>query len=1041
METIHVIFDELLQTMAPVHISSGPEPMSMTLGQFSSGLIPNQVNATNYVLPTDKDLELLFQPMFDEYFEVTRVDAPVPSATAVNAHVVPPAIPSSLNNPVTGEPSSAQSSSGDVSIAEPNHVTQPPDHLRKWSRDHPLDNIIGNPSRPVKLDEYGDVLKNKTRLVAKGCRQEKVTKNMIIYQMDVKTAFLNGDLQEEVFVSQPEGFEDPDNPTHIYRLKKALYGLNQAPRAWYDTLSKFLMGNNFFKGAVDPTPRGIFINQAQYALETLKKYGMNLSDHVDTLMVDRLKLDEDLKGIPVYQTRFRGMAKPTKKHLKAIKRVFRYLKGTINMGLWYPKDNAMSLNADADHAGCQDSRRSTSGSAQFLGDRLVSWSSKKQRSTAISTIEAEYIAMSGCCAQMDEYHKLLTIKVDLNNLRVSILWKVYMNTLPLRRTTRSSNYSTTILLQQGSGLSSDSEREYDISAVYGITSGWFRRKEFIHLTNTVSPPDREAVRSRMRILSVISVKVFEKYGYNYLREIILRRADYQEYKISEKDFKNLHPNDFEDLFLLNIQEKLNHLAKTDQDYRQNGFKEIDELNELHKFSDGTLTRVMEKLDQMVKTLICSRYNKGMVNRKLVKGIFPIDPDYNRRDPTLEDNPLVSVEVISDAMHKTLPSHSESFKKISVSFLRRLNKVSIDFLTRLDDIEKGGSQIQPGWLLEPKSTIELEPRDRTIILFRIGYHYNGTLVSKGILALKLIAFSDDDHADALILGKATSGGIVPEADKLVNWMSKKQDCTAMSSAKVEYVVLSASCAQVMWTRTQLKDYGFNYNKIPLYCDSRSAIAISCSTPVPSISILGINPMIQPEPEDLPKDNPKLEIAVLSEVLTGTLFLRSKDETPEVLKDFLKMIQRNLQAQVITVRTDRGTEFLNKTLHAYFKEEGIEHQTSTPRTPEQNGVVERRNRTLVEAARTMLSASKLPLSFWAEAVATACYTQNRSIIISTHGKTAYHIINDRKVTAYHIINDRKPSIKHLYIFGCICYITRDGENLDKMKEKGDLKVLIN
>ncbi|GJR30655.1 retrovirus-related pol polyprotein from transposon TNT 1-94 [Tanacetum coccineum] len=126
---------------------------------------------------------------------------------------------------------------------------------------------------------------------------------------------------------------------------------------------------------------------------------------------------------------------------------------------------------------------------------------------------------------------------------------------------------------------------------------------------------------------------------------------------------------------------------------------------------------------------------------------------------------------------------------------------------------------------------------------------------------------------------------------------------------------------------------------------------------------------------------------------------------------------------------GTKFLNKTLHAYFKEEGIEHQTSTPRTPEQNGVVERRNRTLVEAARTMLSASKLPLSFWAEAVATACYTQNRSIIISTHGKTAYHIINDRK-----------PSIKHLHIFGCICYITRDGENLDKMKEKRDPCVMV-
>nr|GFB02318.1 putative ribonuclease H-like domain-containing protein [Tanacetum cinerariifolium] len=109
-------------------------------------------------------------------------------------------------------------------------------------------------------------------------------------------------------------------------------------------------------------------------------------------------------------------------------------------------------------------------------------------------------------------------------------------------------------------------------------------------------------------------------------------------------------------------------------------------------------------------------------------------------------------------------------------------------------------------------------------------------------------------------------------------------------------------------------------------------------------------------------------------TWTFFIHSNDETLEVLKYFLTMIQRNLQAPVITIRTDRGTEFMNKTLNAFFKEEGIEHQTSTARTPEQNGVVERWNRTLVEAARTMLSASQLPLFFWAKAIATASYTQN-------------------------------------------------------------------
>ncbi|GJX68399.1 retrovirus-related pol polyprotein from transposon TNT 1-94 [Tanacetum coccineum] len=303
METIHVTFDEMHQTMAPVRISSGPEPIMMTLGQLNSGLAPSPVPATTYIPPTDKDLEILFQPMFDEYFDQSTDSEPVPTATVVNAPIVSTNTsvsttiaqdaPSTIN-PVAGEPGSAQSTSGDVSLAEPNQVNQPLDHLRKWTKDHPLDNIVGNPSRPVstrkqlasdalwccyhtelvprpdyvmviglkwiykvKLDEYGDVLKNKARLVAKGyCQEEGIdfeesfapvtrieaiiiffanasTKNMIIYQMDVKTAFLNGDLQKEVFVSQPEGFEDPDNPTHVYRLMKALYGLKQAPRVWW----------------------------------------------------------------------------------------------------------------------------------------------------------------------------------------------------------------------------------------------------------------------------------------------------------------------------------------------------------------------------------------------------------------------------------------------------------------------------------------------------------------------------------------------------------------------------------------------------------------------------------------------------------------------------------------------------------------------------------------------------------------------------------------------------------------------------------------
>ncbi|GKD54865.1 retrovirus-related pol polyprotein from transposon TNT 1-94, partial [Tanacetum coccineum] len=290
----------------------------------------------------------------------------------------------------------------------------------------------------VKTDEFGGVLKNKARLVAQGFRQEEgidfkesfalvarikairifvanaANKNMTIYQMDVKTAFLNGKLKEEVYISQPEGFVDQDNLSHVYKLKKTLYGLKQAPRAcaMCDEFAN-LMTTKF---------KMSMMGQMSFFL------GLQISQSPrDTPMVEKNKLDEDLQGTPVDATLYRGMigslmyltssrpdliyvvclctryqAKPTEKHLNAVKWIFRYLKGTISMGLWYLKDTGMSLTAysDADHAGCQDTRLSTSGSAQFLGDKLVSWSSKKPKSTAISSTEAEYIALFGCCAQI-----------------------------------------------------------------------------------------------------------------------------------------------------------------------------------------------------------------------------------------------------------------------------------------------------------------------------------------------------------------------------------------------------------------------------------------------------------------------------------------------------------------------------------------------------------------------------------------------------------------------------------------------------------------
>ncbi|GJX66539.1 retrovirus-related pol polyprotein from transposon TNT 1-94 [Tanacetum coccineum] len=152
---------------------------------------------------------------------------------------------------------------------------------------------------------------------------------------------------------------------------------------------------------ISQSPRGIFINQSKYALESLKKYGMESSDPVDTLMVEKSKLDEDTQGKAVDPTHYRGMI-GTLMYLTASRSNLTFDVCMCARGLWYPKDSSIALTAyaDADHAGCQDTRRSTSGCMQLLGDRLVSWSSKRQKSTTISSTKAEYITLSGCCAQV-----------------------------------------------------------------------------------------------------------------------------------------------------------------------------------------------------------------------------------------------------------------------------------------------------------------------------------------------------------------------------------------------------------------------------------------------------------------------------------------------------------------------------------------------------------------------------------------------------------------------------------------------------------------
>nr|GEY90850.1 hypothetical protein [Tanacetum cinerariifolium] len=487
-----------------------PRPAETFIKTTSKRLVRTSSSSTSYVPPSRNDWDLLFQLMFDELLnpppsvvnQAPEVIAPIaeviphvdadstssPPLTTVDQDATSPSkslttieiqssvIPQDVrddnldievthigNDPLLGVPipevTSAQSSStaSPQSIVQPNHPMT--HHNSKWTKDHPLNNIIGQLSRPVstrlqlyeqalfcyydtfltsmepktykealtqscwieamqeelneferlkvcelvprpdqvmvitlkwiykvKLDELGGILNNKARLVSCGYRQEEginfeesfapvarleairiflayaAHKNMVVYQMDVKTAFLNGNLREEVYVSQPDGFVDPDNPNQVYKLKMngndlllvqiyvddiifAAFTLELCDLFANLMCSKFkmsMMGKiSFFLGLkISQNPRGIFINQSKYALESLKKYGFESCDLVDTPMVENSKLDEDREGKVMDPSHYRAFA-------------------------------------DANHAGCQDTRRSTSGSVQFLGERLISWSSKR----------------------------------------------------------------------------------------------------------------------------------------------------------------------------------------------------------------------------------------------------------------------------------------------------------------------------------------------------------------------------------------------------------------------------------------------------------------------------------------------------------------------------------------------------------------------------------------------------------------------------------------------------------------------------------------
>nr|GFA50233.1 hypothetical protein [Tanacetum cinerariifolium] len=244
----------------------------------------------------------------------------------------------------------------------------------RWTKDHPLEQVHGNPSMPVqtKRQLVTDPEMYMFTLIVSTSKPKNIKEAMAdsAWIEAMQKELHQFDRLQRRFISHKRKVVDPDQPEKVYRLRKDLYVLKQPPKAWYDKLSKFLTSKGFTKGLhIHQSPRGIFINQAKYALKIIHKHGMEKGQSIGTPMATKPKLDADLSRNPVDQTDYRSKI------------------GSL-------------IFLDADHAGCIDTRKSTSEGIQFLGDKLVSWMSKKQDCTVMSSAEAEYVALSASCSQV-----------------------------------------------------------------------------------------------------------------------------------------------------------------------------------------------------------------------------------------------------------------------------------------------------------------------------------------------------------------------------------------------------------------------------------------------------------------------------------------------------------------------------------------------------------------------------------------------------------------------------------------------------------------
>nr|GEU79963.1 retrovirus-related Pol polyprotein from transposon TNT 1-94 [Tanacetum cinerariifolium] len=812
-----------------------------------------------------------------------------------------------------------------------------------------------------KHDEEKTVIQNKSRLVMRGYRQEE--------EIDFEESFA-------------KLFSD---------LMKSRFEMS-------------MMGEmTFFLGLqVNQSPCGIFINQSNYVLEILKKYGMESCDPVGTPMEIKDKLNLEQNGTPVDATKYHSMivalmyltsskpdivhatclcaryqAKPTEKHLKEVKRIFRYLSGTVNTGLWYTKDSGFELTGflDADYAGYLFTKALPVDRFNYLVrrlgmrslspqelDRLVkSHQSQRDlpRNTPLDRVEVLGTVQFG----EDHMAKILGYgDYQIGNVTISRVY--YMEGLghnlffvrqfcdlnlevAFRQHTcfiRNLKGVDLLIGSQGNNMYTMSLRDMMPSSLICLlskaskTKSWIWHQRLSHLNfGTITHLARHGLVQGLPKLK------FEKE--HLCSTCLMGKSKKKPYKLKSEDTNQeklylLHMDLCGPMRVASVNAKKYILVIID-DYSR--FTWVKCLRHNRTLIEATYTMLIyEKAplflwSEAVATA-CYTQNRSIIRLRHGKTPYELLPD---KLPDLsffhvfgalcyltnDRENLGTVQFGEDHMAKILGYGDYQIGNVTISRVYYMEGLghNLFFVRKFCD-----------------SKFEVTFRQHTCFIRNL----------KGV---------------DLLIG---SRGNNLYTMSLRDMMPSSLICLLSNASKTKSWIWHRRLSHLNFgTITHLARHGL--------------VRVLLKVPVQ---------------------------------FTWVKCLRSKDEAPNFIIKFLKMIQVRLKVPVRRIKTDNGTEFVNQTLLEYYEKVGISHETSFARSLQQNGVVERHNRTLIEATYTMLIYEKAHLFLWAEAVATACYTQNHSIIRLRHGKTPYELLHDKL-----------PGLSFFHVFGALCYLTNDRENM--------------